>query len=54
MSKVKSTSKSSVSQKERKLIDVALGKASKAKQEKQVKEIEEIKKNGRIIHIPHD
>lgn len=54
MSKVKSKNKSTVSQKERILIDVALGKGSKANQEKQVKEIAEIKNKGRIIHIPHD
>lgn len=54
MSKVKSKNKSTVSKKERALIDVSLGKTSKANQEKQLKEIEEIKNKGRIIHIPHD
>lgn len=51
MSKVKSKNKSTVSKKERALIDVSPGKASKANQEKQLKEI---KNKGRIIRIPHD
>lgn len=55
MNKVKQKIKTSVSKKERSLINASLGKASgTVTPKKQLKEIDEIKSKGHMIYIPHD